>query len=142
MRGTDEAAMSQRRRALATQIERACFDSSNVADCMANSMNFMMVCCFPLGASFAAVSCLEANEDEAPDSKIVGQVPKESLCSVLAHGRTPGSHRVLLEWEGGLGWVSSQGSDGEHLLHQDWPCDKYLEELREPLAIPRLDVPV
>merc|ERR1712072_568634 len=96
---------------------------------------------FPLGATFAATDGLDAHEEESPESSMVGELPKGSLCCVLAHGRTPGSNRLLLEWDGGLGWVSCRSQDGKKLLHQDWPCDEYLEELSEPLAIPRLDVP-
>merc|ERR1712046_258778 len=52
-----------------------------------------------------------------------------------------GSNSLLIEWDDGIGWVNSRSPTGEKLLHQDWPSHQYLEELTEPLAIPRLEVP-
>merc|ERR1711966_189252 len=127
-------AADNRRRKLAAEIEKVCFDSHRQLDWMVDRVDFSFMSGFPVGATFAAAECLDAYDEESIDGDAISEVPKGSLCCILAHGRRPGSKHLLLQWDGGLGWVSCRSEDGEKLLHQDWPCDEYLEELSEPLA--------
>merc|ERR1712183_886826 len=85
----------RQRNRLAAEIEKACFDSKSALE----KTEASMLSDYPLGATFAATERMGATEEESTSSKTIGDLPQGSLCCVLAHGRTPGSNRLLLEWE-------------------------------------------
>merc|ERR1711920_697791 len=90
---------------------------------------------FPIGATFAAAARLPLSEGVSPKSNLIGEVIEGSLCRILAHSTTGIGGRLLVSWDGGIGWISCW-TDGSRrpLLHQEWRTGEYLTSLREPLV--------
>merc|ERR1712183_757062 len=89
---------------------------------------------FPVGATFAVAERLPLSEGESTDSTSVGELLEGSLCRVLAHESRGHRGRLLVSWDGGIGWVSCMTEgDRRPLLNQEWRSGEYLNSLREPL---------
>merc|ERR1740130_1816131 len=65
--------------ALATDIEKKCYDFLEVLD----EIDRSIVSAFPLGATSVSSKDLKVREGESSESRVVGRVSEGSLCLVL-----------------------------------------------------------